>query len=306
MVTTATCAQFALPVAAHHLHIVRTMKLLACFLLAATACTVGDEEIEEPEEESIEAVRTVPGVNGNHCVASTFNCRFREGGSRVETQAGGETWGITTGASVRDGNGTVLTTQTATRMTFNFGQTRLLAGKAHALALSTSNSSAGWYPIDAILGEASFRKQNGEVNGRDPGQGAMACYQIKSSHDATIELRKVVKDSTATNERAGDYLPLQRANGVRSANLVFSVPGFGLGGATTDHFIAGTKFQRVQVPTFSGVPSITIPLWTKNAAGRYLKHTGDLRFFYGFVRAADGVKRFGWMAEDALQTATGC
>ena len=157
-----------------------------------------------------------------------------------------------------------------------------------------------------ILGEASFRKQNGEVNGRDPGQGNMACYEVANSHDASIELRKVVKDSVATNERAGDYLPLMRVNGQRSANLVFSVPGFGLGGATTDHFVAGTKFQRVQVPTFSDVPSITIPLWTKNAAGRYLKHSGDLRFFYGFMRASDGAKRFGWMAEDALQTSTGC
>lgn len=282
------------------------MKWIACLLLFATGCTVGEEEIEEPEEESIEAVRYVQGVNGNYCIASTFNCRFRQGGSRVETQAGGETWGITPGASVRDGNGTVLATQTATRLTFNFGQTRLLAGTAHALALTTSNSSAGWYPIDHILGEASFRKQNGEVNGRDPGQGAMACYEIKNTHDAAIELRKVVKDSTATNERAGDYLPLVRANGQRSANLVFSVPGFGLGGATTDHFVAGTKFQRVQVPTFSGVPSITIPLWVKNTAGRYLKQAGELRFFYGFVRASDGVKRFGWMAEEALQTSTGC
>lgn len=282
------------------------MKWIACLLLAATGCTVGEEEIDEPEEESIEAVRYVNGANGNFCIASTYNCRFREGGSRVETQAGGDTWGIATGASVRDGNGTVLATQTATRLTFNYGQTRLLAGKAHALALTTSNGSAGWYPIDHILGEASFRKQNGEVNGRDPGKGEMACYQIKNTHDASIELRKVVKDSTATHERAGDYLPLVRANGQRSANLVFSVPGFGLGGATTDHFVAGTKFQRVQVPTFAGVPSITIPLWSKNTAGRYLKLDGELRFFYGFVRASDGVKRFGWMAEEALQVSTGC
>lgn len=116
----------------------------------------------------------------------------------------------------------------------------------------------------------------------------------------------MVKDSTATHERAGDYLPLPRANGVRSANLVFSVPGFGLGGATTDHFEAGSKFQRVQVPTFEGSPSITIPLWTKAANGHYTKHSGDMRFFYGYIKASDGVKRFGWMAEDALQVSTGC
>jgi hypothetical protein len=288
------------------------MKLASCLLLLATACTVGDDELDDIEGEAddetltIEAARYAQGVNGNFCIASPYNCRFHEGGSRVMTQGGGESWGIVTGASVRDGNGNPLTTQTGTRLVFNFGQTRLLAGKAHALALTTSNGSAGWYPIDHIKGEASFRQQNGEVNGRDPGQGTMACYEVRNSHAASIELKKVVKDSTATNERAGDYLPLVRANGVRSANLVFSVPGFGLGGATTDHFRAGTKFQRVQVPTSSSRPSITIPLWIKNSAGRYLKQSGELQFFYGFVRASDGVKRFGWMAEEALQVSTGC
>jgi hypothetical protein len=93
---------------------------------------------------------------------------------------------------------------------------------------------------------------------------------------------------------------------MRSANLVFSVPGFGLGGATTDHFIAGTKFQRVEVPTSEGRPSITIPLWVKGTNGRYTKQSGELRFFYGYIRAADGVKRFGWMAEEALQVSSGC
>lgn len=278
-------------------------------LLATTAsCMVGDEEEFEGEGDGdfIEAARYVAGVNGNFCIASTFNCRFREGGSRVLTTGGDESWGITPGAQVRDGNGTALHTETASRMTFNYGQTRYLAGKAHALALSTANGSAGWYPIDAIKGEASFRQKMGEVNGRDPGRGNMACYQIRNSHDASIELKKVVRDSTATHERAGDYLPLPRANGVRSANLVFSVPGFGLGGATTDHFIAGTKFQRVDVPTFEGKPSITIPLWVKATTGHYTKQSGELRFFYGFIKASDGAKRFGWMAEDALAVSSGC
>jgi hypothetical protein len=280
-------------------------------LLGLLVGCVDDEELFPDEElggeESVSAaLATAPGVNGSHCIASPFNCRFRAGGSRVETQAGGESWGIEPGASVRDGNGDVMIAQTGTRLIFNFGQTRLLAGKAHALALTTSNSSAGWYPIDRIKGEESFRKQNGNVDAKDPGRGAMACYEVRDAHDPGIELKKVVRDSTAVHERAGDYLPLVRDNGKRSVNLIFSVPGFGLGGATTDHFPAGTKFRRVDVPTSSGKPSITIPLWVKNGAGRFVKQSGEMRFFYGFVRAADGVKRFGWMAEDALKVSSGC
>ena len=48
-----------------------------------------------------------------------------------------------------------------------------------------------------------------------------------------LELKKVVYDSkvgSAGHERAGDYLPLLRASGQRSANLCFNVPGFALGG----------------------------------------------------------------------------
>jgi hypothetical protein len=132
---------------------------------------------------------------------------------------------------------------------------------------------------------------------------------VRNSHDSGIELKKVVYDSQVGengHERAGDYLPLLRNNGARSVNLIFMVPGFGLGGATTDHFPAGTKFQRVDVPTSSGRPSISIPLWVKDGNGRYRKQSGTMRFLYGYVRAGDGVRRFGWMAQDALQVSTGC
>ncbi len=281
------------------------MKCLALALagLSLSACALDEDDDDLVDTASELSVRLSPGVNGHYCAASPYNCRFHEGSSRVMTQGGDESWGVATGYSIRDGNGVALYTQTGSRLTFNYGQTRLLAGKAHALALTTSNSSAGWYPIDAILGEASFRKQNGEVNAKDPDDGRMACYRVRDSADSSIELKKVVYDSKVGidgHERAGDYLPLVRANGKRSVNLVFSVPGFALGGATTDHFLSGETFHRVRVPTDSGLPSISIPLWVRDGAGRFRKRSGSLRFLYGFIVAADGVKRFGWMAEPAL------
>jgi hypothetical protein len=294
------------------------MRLWSAVVLASVlfACTDPDEEdLDEDlyDEETpvdttaIEARRLFPGENGDWCIASPYNCRFREPGvsQRVLTAGGDDSWGVEPGASVRDGNGDVMVRSTRTRMTFNFGQTRALAGKAHALALSTDNGSAGWYPIDHILGETSFRARMGEVNARDPRAGRMACYEIRNSHDALRELRKVVYDAQTSHERAGDYMSLPRASGRRSANLIFMVPGFGLGGATTDHFPAGTKFRRVRVPTDTGRPSITIPLWSRDGAGRYRVQNGTMRFFYGYI-VGNGDKRFGWMAEDALQVSTGC
>jgi len=251
----------------------------------------------------------IDGVNGHECIVSKFNCRFRSGDSRVTTAAGAETWGIVPGASVRDGNGNALVLEAGTSMTFNYGQTRSLAGTAHALALSTSNGSAGWYPFDHISGESSFRNQVGNVDAKDTGEDRLGCYEIRASDEAALAAKKVVHNSQEGpngHERAGDYLPLVRNNNKRSANLIFSVPGFGLGGATTDHFLAGTKFRRIGVPTTTGRPSISIPLWVMNSNGAYTKQSGTMRFLYGFVRASDGVKRFGWMAQDALTPSTGC
>ena len=262
---------------------------------------VGDADLVDTG--GVMAFATVKGVNSDYCTASPFNCRFRAGSSRVDTKGGDETWGITAGASVRDGNGVVLHTESAARLTFNYGQIRVVAGTAHALALTTDNSSAAWFPVDHIAGEASFRDQVGNVDAKDPGKGKMACYAIRNTADETLAAKKVVKGSTDPHERAGDYLPLVRANGKRSANLVFSVPGFALGGATTDHFLAGTKFRRVEVPTSSGLPSISIPLWKESAP---TVRSGSLRFFYGYIVTEDGQKRFGWMAQDALETSTGC
>lgn len=268
-----------------------------------------DLEEEDPalDTRDAELQRVTPGVNGKYCTASPFNCRFRAPGisQRVTTAGGEDSWGVSPGASLRDGNGDVLIEMTRTRLTFNYGQTRALAGKAHALALASNNGSAGWYPIERILGEDSFRARMGEVNAKDPGDGKLGCYRIKSSHDEERELRKVVYDSEAEHERAGDYMSLVRANGRRSANLIFMVPGFGLGGASTDHFPAGTKFQRVSVPTSSGRPSITIPLWVKDGEGRYRQQRGTMRFLYGYIQG-NGDKRFGWLAQDALVATTGC
>ncbi|HEY5950713.1 MAG TPA: hypothetical protein VIV40_34715 [Kofleriaceae bacterium] len=286
------------------------MKYLTLLLLVG-CLDVGEvddeEDLVDPTIGTIAAGGS-PGVNGDFCVASPYNCRFHAGSSRVQNAAGDDVWAVTPGASIRDGNGNVLSVQAGDRMTFNYGQTRALAGKAHALALTTSNSSAGWYPFDHIVSEASFRDHVGNVDAKDPGNGKMGCYEVRNSHDASIELKKVVYDSKVGpngHERAGDYLPLARANGKRSVNLIFSVPGFGLGGATTDHFPAGTKFRRVSVPTRSGLPSISIPLWVADGSGRYIVRSGSLRFLYGYI-VGDGVKRFGWMAQDAVQVSTGC
>jgi len=47
-------------------------------------------------------------------------------------------------------------------------------------------------------------------------------------------------------------------------------------------------------------------LWIQDGEGRYRTQSGTMLFLYGYVRAADGTRRFGWMAQDALEVSSGC
>ena len=280
----------------------RSAAALVALAATMTGCGSADqgEAIGHSDDDLV-------GGNGSSCAESIYNCKLRaSGGNRTLTKAGDDTWAVTPGAAVLDGDGRPLAIETGHSMSFNWGQERVFGGKHYVFAMATSNGSSGWFPLADVQGESSLSDETGHVSAHGAGLREMGCYEIRSSSDASIELKKVVYDTTASHERAGDYLPLVRANGKRSANLTFNVPGFSLGGVAIDHFVAGTKFRRLEVPTQSGSPSIDIPLWSLDGAGRYRKHDGSLKFVYGYVVAATGTKRVGWMAYPALETSTGC
>ena len=144
------------------------------------------------------------------------------------------------------------------------------------------------------------------MNAKDTDGERLGCYAIKDSFDKSIELKKVVYNAQTKNERLGDYLPRVRKNGGRYANLAHNVPGYGLGGPAIDIYPSGTKFQRVDVPTKNGKPSITIPLWVKASNGTYTKRSGSTKFIYGYITSKTGTRRFGWMTLDALKVSSGC
>ena len=278
------------------------LSLVLPMLLVACGAADGSEESTQGTEE------LTSGVNGSACASSPYNCKLRpSGGNRIETSTPGDlSWDVAPGATLRDGDGNALVPETSSTLEFNYGQTRAFGGVEHAFAMTTSNGSSAWFPIASIKNASLFATKVGHVSAHAAGLAKMGCYEIKNSYDASIELKKVVYDSQSTHERAGDYLPLVRANGKHSANLTFNVPGFGLGGVAIDQFDAGTKFQRLDVPTKSGAPSIDIPLYIKDAEGRYRTKDGSLKFIYGYIIAATGTKRVGWMAYPALQVSTGC
>ena len=76
------------------------MKFLALLLLVGCLDTGDDDDLVDTTVDEVAA--GVPGVNSDFCLASPYNCRFREGGSRVQNAAGDITWAIMPGASVRE------------------------------------------------------------------------------------------------------------------------------------------------------------------------------------------------------------
>ncbi len=80
------------------------------------------------------------------------------------------------------------------------------------------------------------------------------------------------------------------------------------GGVTRGDSARGARVLPTpsNVPTTAGPPSIVIPLWVQDSAGRFRTQSGSMRFLYGYVRASDGVRRFGWIAQDAVEISAGC
>ncbi|MEO8873982.1 MAG: hypothetical protein ABI461_00215 [Polyangiaceae bacterium] len=285
-----------------------TSFALGAAAMTLSACAMDAQSGADEETDVVDDTAALSaGVNGGACLGSAYNCKLREvGGNRVLSAAGDESWAVTS-AKVLDGNGDAIAVEPKGDLKFNYGQARVMNGALHILAMSTASKSAGWFPLDSVASKSALDKGIGRVKAQDPGEGKMACYEVSNSApDAGLVDKKVVKDADDAHEKAGDYLPLVRSNGGRYANLAYNVPGLSLGGPSIDIYPAGTKFQRVTVPTQSGRPHLAVHTYVKASDGHFTKPSGTLDFYYGYVVARDGTKRFGWMAAPALVASTHC
>src|SRR5204863_5868908 len=72
------------------------MRFTTYGLMVLMGCAAGGEPADLDDEAGEPSFETAhfAGVNGDVCVASPFNCRFRDGSSRVTTAGGGDSWGI--------------------------------------------------------------------------------------------------------------------------------------------------------------------------------------------------------------------
>jgi hypothetical protein len=286
-----------------------------------------DEGDTDATESEVSALRA--GVNSKGCRRSAYNCALHPGTGtqRVRRADGSETWSVDPqwlsdhslvdpatkkpGVPVLDGNGELMAYSPRSSFTLNYGQTRRLGNLTYVMALSAGIGSAGWIPLDAFQNAGALRAAVGEVNAHGTGLADLACYVVKTTFDASLDKYAVVKNATDANKpEPNDYLPMKRANGKVYVNLAFSAPGDGLGAPAVDIFPAGTKFQRLDVPTWEAgsAPSLDVKLYSKPAGGStYSKLASrDMKFIYGYVKSKSGVVRYGWMALDGLTPSSGC
>lgn len=297
----------------------------AAMLAVMSGCAADstDDGSAAEDEGSVESEVTAlrPGVNSAGCKRSAYNCSLDPGGKgqRVYTATGSESWGIDPkwvadhelgGVPVVDGNGDSMGISKKTALTLNHGQTRRIGNTTYVMALSSGVGAAGWVPIDAFLHADSLRARVGEVNAHGEGLKDLGCYEVDTTFDPKLDTFKVVKGATIhDSEEPNDYLPTKRDNGKIYANLAFSIPGDALGAPAVDIFPAGTKFQRLDVPTWEGTaPSLDAKLYARTPGTDHFSTLSSrpMKFIYGYVKTRPGAVRYGWMAIDGLKTSRSC
>jgi hypothetical protein len=258
-------------------------------LSSTSACTM-----EPATEEDLAAE-----LGGRRCVPADnrFNCtppetEFRHGPRVLRSVADGDIrWPIHGDTHLFDGFGNDRGVVTESSVKINYGQRKRLHGRTVVYAWdvrTTGGAASGWIFEEKIVHRDRLRDRSPTLELPNPGHGEYdTIWVITGGNNASFEGLKVNPDVG----HATDYL-LRPGNVV---NIVYSVPGFHLGGFSVDTVPPGVVFRRSR-----GVEQIRIELYDESnrRVNRYM------HFVYGFIH--DGTqRRYGWMAKEALAQVTG-
>lgn len=195
---------------------------------------------------------------------------------------------------------------------FNFGASKVLDGRMCVYAFSVVIQPAGggatvstsaWLPLDSVVDKEALVERIGLGNARLPALPLEPTGHRVTGGDPKQyltpfgELRIVRQWSASAGSPPVPSHYLRRPSG--TVNLVYSVPGFGLGGEGTDSFLVtdGVQFYpaigaKVFVqPTYYPVKS--------PQAGKVAPQT--MTFLYGAVKSGHAAPVYGWIAKEALE-----
>lgn len=264
------------------------LSLVAAVALLLVGCVAPEMETEHEASEM-----TTSELNPG-CVESNFNCKLPDHAfdekdrNRFFTPDGNIKWKIKPGTTALDGQGNVVGAVTSSTIEINYGQRKSIKGAPHVFGfrftITGDVPASAWIPEAAVVGDTSNMPT---VRHGNPGRADDTVFEITGGDpntfkDAKGRNLKISKAGTG-NLEANDYLV--RPSG--TVHLLYSVPGFQIGGLATDTLRAD---QQIQFIRSKSVPAIEVPTFTTTgAAGPKMK------FLYGRVGTS-----FGWIARDAL------
>jgi hypothetical protein len=242
-------------------------------------------------------------------------------------------WEVVEAAPVLDGAGNTIGTVSDPRRAddgrrvhtakFNFGMTKVIAGKLYLYAFvirvkpdpaarthmeaesiknGTINTSA-WLPVDAVLEKEALLERMGVGEGKLPRLplgdtkfritgGNPDFYMTNVGEELSI-----IKD-VDFGAHPSDYV--RRPSG--TVNILYSVPGFNLGGQSLDSFLISSNaiFRPVR-----GARTFTMPTYyppKHPLKGKMAEKTQT--FIYGAVETPNSETIYGWIAREALGETT--
>lgn len=253
-----------------------------------TGCAADTEE--DADDEIVEANEAELNKG---CVKSNFNCTLPDHAydnvdrNRFFTQTGKIKWSVAANTVAVDGRGEPLG-RVISQIEINYGQRKKINGVNHVygfrMTLAGGVPASAFVPESAVTGDTA--RMPTVVHG-NPGRGDGAKYRITGGNPNKYKDKqgrdlKISKDGTG-NLEANDYLV--RPQG--SVHMLYSVPGFQIGGLATDTIRADRNVEFVRT---KNVGSISVPTFSVSGTPG-----PDMKFVYGRVG-----QRWGWIALDAL------
>ena len=242
-------------------------------------------------------------------------------------------WEIKQGAPVVDGSGAIIGTafDTATAgdgrrvntAQFNYGMTKVIAGKLFVYAFvirikpddkaranmlpdsikkGTINTSA-WLPLDAVVEKETLLEHIGVGEGKLPRLPLGSTKFRITGGRPDLYMTNVGEEMSIIEDvefgaHPSDYL--RRPSG--TVNILYSVPGFSLGGQSLDSILisSGAIFRPVK-----GAKTFTMPTYyppKHPLKGKMSDKTQT--FIYGAVETPGSETIYGWIAREALGETT--
>jgi hypothetical protein len=205
---------------------------------------------------------------------------------------------------------------------FNFGMSKVLGERLCVYAFSVrvfpspiaakligpkemegpTVATSGWMPIDRVIDKLTLLDRIGLGKVKLPRlpleeRGFVITGGNPHMYDTEVGEMTIVKDPDAS-AHPSDYL--RRTSG--TVNIIYSVPGFGLGGQSLDSFLVsdGIVFHPAK-----GAKTFTMPTYFPAKHPRAGKaSTKTETFVYGAVEVMGSETVYGWVAREALGPVT--